>query len=363
MNILIPTIPDDIHAIYVKLALEKLGHKAYLWYTADFPTQQKHSFELKNHEVIWNARGVNFNIQNDLFDIVWYRRPGRPILPNNLHPDDKESATKENMAFFHAMWHVIAPNAKWINHPGKSFEADYKLLQLKIAKQVNLKIPPTLISNDPNKIRAFIKKHQIGDVIYKTLMPSAWIKDKKMRLGYTNTIKLDDLPNDSILQMTPGIFQKKIDKAFELRITMMGNHPVAVKIDSQKHPKGIMDWRYIPTHELSIEKIELPPEITEKCRALMNKLGLVFGCFDFIVAPDGEYYFLEINEQGQFLWIEDVNPDIKMLGNFVSFLLSFDEKSHDNLPLNISIKDFIKKALRYRSLAIKRHKNPDVRIS
>ncbi len=54
----------------------------------------------------------------------------------------------------------------------------------------------------------------------------------------------------------------------------------------------------------------------------MKKLGLVFGCFDFIVTPDNEYYFLEVNEQGQFLWIEEVNPDIKILDAFVNLLIS-----------------------------------------
>ena len=53
----------------------------------------------------------------------------------------------------------------------------------------------------------------------------------------------------------------------------------------------------------------------------MNHFGIVFGCFDFIVTPDGEYFFLEINEQGQFLWVEDANPSIKMLDTFTEFLI------------------------------------------
>ena len=36
----------------------------------------------------------------------------------------------------------------------------------------------------------------------------------------------------------------------------------------------------------------------------MRKMGLVFCALDFIVTQDDEYVFLEVNEQGQFLWIE-----------------------------------------------------------
>lgn len=60
------------------------------------------------------------------------------------------------------------------------------------------------------------------------------------------------------------------------------------------------------------------------CRALMKRLGLVFGCFDFIVTPAGEYVFLEINQMGQFLWIEEANPDFPLLQMFCDFITSGD---------------------------------------
>jgi len=39
---------------------------------------------------------------------------------------------------------------------------------------------------------------------------------------------------------------------------------------------------------------------------LVEKLGLVFGCIDMIVTPRGEFIFLEINPNGQWLWIEEL---------------------------------------------------------
>ena len=82
----------------------------------------------------------------------------------------------------------------------------------------------------------------------------------ELRLTYTKIVTLDTLPDDYYLQMSPGIFQEKIEKSFELRITVMNDIAIAVKINSQLHENGQLDWRYIPTCELLIEEFELPKQ-------------------------------------------------------------------------------------------------------
>lgn len=322
VNVLIPTQSDDTHAIYTQLALNKKGHRAALWYTGDFPVQQTQSFELVNNNLEWMAEGKNFSIADDQFDIVWHRRPQKPTLADSIHPDDRSNAEKELIQFYQTWWHVIAPNANWINPASNAKRASSKLLQLQVAMQLGFNTPHTLISNNPAQIKQFISQYQHHETIYKTLCPMFWLKKNEVRLTYTKEISLDNLPSDDILQAVPGIFQKKVNKAYELRVTYFGDFAIAVKLKSQEHPKGIMDWRYVPTKELIIEPYNLPAAIHQRCLALMKQLGLVFGCFDFIVTPDNEYYFLEINEQGQFLWIEDANPDIKMLDIFSDFLIN-----------------------------------------
>lgn len=354
-NILIVTIPGDLHAIDVKLALEKLGDRVVVWYFSDFPALQKHSFAVEQKDICWEADGVDFAICNQRFDVVWFRRPQKPVLSKNIHPDDKKIALQENLLFYQMIWRIIAPEARWINPYSNAVAANNKLLQLKVAAQVGFKIPPTLITNDPSKIKAFINAHQSQEVIYKTFGQGGWFRKKSARLSYTRLIGLQDLPNDDFLQATPGIFQQKIPKSFELRVAMLGNYPVAVKILSQAHPKGMIDWRCIPTNELVIEQFELPSVIQDNCRFFMQRMGLVFGCFDFIVTPDNEYYFLEINEQGQFLWIEEINPEIKMLASFVNFL-RYNSGIYATKDL-VSLADFSAETLNQQRLAMKLHSN------
>lgn len=360
IKVLIPTKPDDIHALSVCLALQKKGHQGVLWHTADFPIQQFHSFELLDREVAWHAHGPNFKIENDTFNVVWRRRPEKPTIADSVHPDDRENAERESLMLFHTFWRVIAPNARWINPEVNAKMANSKLLQLKLAIEVGLSAPKTLISNDPEKIKKFAARCK-NKLIYKTMYPLYWFKVNDIRMSYTREFNIDQFSSDAVLKMMPGIFQEKVQKAYELRVTYFGNFPVAVKLRSQEHPRGIMDWRYIPPKELAAERYTLPNEIDQKCQALMKKLGLVFGCFDFIVTPDQQYYFLEVNESGQFLWIEGINPEIKMLDIFTTFLINKNKTFNwSEQPDTISAHDFEKEMQEMLDTTLKSHVNPNL---
>lgn len=322
LNILIATKPDDADSVYVKLAAEALGHRVTLWHTSDMPTLQTHSFRLDDGAIKWSAVGAELNIDESTeFDVVWRRRPAKPKLEGYVHPDDLKNATNENRELYNTFWQVVAPDAFWINPPISYSKSSCKLLQLKIASKLGLKIPETLVTSYPEKIIEFIQKYQPGEVVYKPMYPVMWAGDTEMRLTYTKPILLEDLPKPSVLRLTPGIYQKRIEKAFELRVTCMGHTAIATKICSQDTANGKEDWRSVSATELNMQPYALPDEIANKCFALMLKLGVVFGCFDFIVTPEGEYVFLEINEQGQFLWQEEQNASIKLLDPFVKFLV------------------------------------------
>jgi glutathione synthase/RimK-type ligase-like ATP-grasp enzyme len=53
-----------------------------------------------------------------------------------------------------------------------------------------------------------------------------------------------------------------------------------------------------------IEAVTLPPEVEERLRVLMRRMGLVYGAVDMRLKPDGTHVFLEINPAGQFLYVE-----------------------------------------------------------
>jgi hypothetical protein len=106
----------------------------------------------------------------------------------------------------------------------------------------------------------------------------AWFEEREMRAIYTTSVKEERLPDDEILKLTPGIFQGRIAKQYELRVTCFGSYCLAVKIDSQVHEKSKIDWRAAPAGTVELSLYQLPAVVENKLRALLRALGIVFGC-------------------------------------------------------------------------------------
>ncbi|NJR75066.1 MAG: hypothetical protein HC773_18390 [Scytonema sp. CRU_2_7] len=102
----------------------------------------------------------------------------------------------------------------------------------------------------------------------------------------------------------PNDFQAYIPKRLELRITVVGQQVFAAEIHSQETNHTRYDWRRYDHHKTPYFPHELPPEVEQRCVQLVEKLGLCYGAIDMILTPDGRYVFLEINPNGQYLWIE-----------------------------------------------------------
>jgi hypothetical protein len=254
------------------------------------------------------------------FDVVWLRRPTQAVFPEGMHPADLPVARREALDFLRCVLHLAAPDAFWVNPLASRPFAELKAVQLREAGRVGLAIPPTLMSNDPERIRRFLGALP-GGAIYKPFCPVQWETEDQVAIAWTREIAAGDLPEDEVLRLTPGIFQARIDKAHELRVTIMGRHVVTARLRSQELADAKLDWRAGGT-KLQVEPDRLPDEVETGCLDLMRRLGIVFGCFDFIVTPEGRHIFLEVNTAGQFLWVEEANPDLLLLAPFVDFLLS-----------------------------------------
>jgi glutathione synthase/RimK-type ligase-like ATP-grasp enzyme len=322
MNFLIVTEPDDIHAIYVTLALQSLGHQVINLFSADFPTLQKNTVFIDNRQYRCKSQDLSQTIEHLAYDVVWWRRPRQPYLEKEMiFFEDYKFHQRENLMFHDSFMHQVAPRAWWVNRKEASIRANYKLLQLKVAGDVGLTIPTTLCTNHFAEIKDFYQRYQKKGVIYKPLTYQFWDEGDCLKICYTAKIENLDILEKTKTGLIPGIYQEQIPKQYELRVICFGDFILSVKIDSQRHHLGKIDWRTLGPHQLEIEPYHLPENVKEKIRYLMRELGLVFGCLDLIVTPSGEYIFLEVNEQGQFLFIEQLCPELPVLDIFVNFLI------------------------------------------
>lgn len=191
-------------------------------------------------------------------------------------------------------------SVRWINHPHCNASANAKAAQLYVARQAGLDIPPTVITNDAREVRHFAGQSN-ERIVYKAHSQTFSLEPGKFL--YTGIVGDSEVKNLDLIEISPGIFQKYVNKAYEVRATVVGSQIFAGKINSQANAETAVDWRRRP-HDIEETPIRLPADIEVKILALMRAFGLYFGALDFIVTPEGRHVFLEVNPAGQYLWVE-----------------------------------------------------------
>ena len=324
--IIVSSYRRDAHADAVLWGLGVRGHPAMLWQKHLFPASQSLSILFEPGAP---PRHIAETEQGpvDLAGVrtVWDRRSLPLTLDEDMDPRDREFARRESEQHLCAFLATACPDALWVNPPATARLDTDKPSQIALARRIGFAVPATLFSNSPEEIEDFHERHGRA-IVYKSYRPERWIEGEgksEAFVNHTAPVTEEDIANRRALAMCPGIFQARVAKAYEIRVTAMGKSFFGVRIDPPAGGQGALDWRSDKAG-MRLSRFELPADLGSKCRAFMAEAGIVFGCFDFIVTPEGEHVFLEVNPMGQFLWQEERIPDLPLLDAMCAFLASGD---------------------------------------
>ncbi len=232
---------------------------------------------------------------------IWYRRLRSPAKPEEMDSGVYEFCLQENRAAL--MGRILGSSARWMSHPAAVWQSEHKLLQLSLAMQVGLAIPRTVITNDPSAVRtAFL---DFGSMVVKPVKTGHVTYRGQELAIFTSRLLREHLDELESAKLSPAIYQELIPKRYDIRATIVGKRIISAAIDSQSDPSALIDWRHTSDPELPHYPITLPENVTIRLLKLMKLLNLNFGAVDLIQTPDGDYVFLEVNPNGQWLWIDD----------------------------------------------------------
>jgi ATP-grasp ribosomal peptide maturase len=223
---------------------------------------------------------------------VYYRRP----TPYMTDPPSQVERFAATQARFGLGGTLASLPCRYVNHPWKVMAAEHKPLQLRTAHQVGFSLPPTLITNRPSDARAFAVEHR--RTIYKPLRFTPCMSPA----GEPSTIwatPVDPGSIDHTIAHTAHLFQARVDKAADLRMTVVGKRVFCVRIESD-----LLDWRQ-DYDRIAYTVVDPPPRLADTAFAFLRALDLSFGAFDFAITRDGSQVFLECNPNGQWGWLED----------------------------------------------------------
>lgn len=298
MTVLVLTHQFDPTADLVINELNHRGVSVFRCDAAQFPQQLRLSAHLRR-TWIGTLRTTDREVALESIRAVYFRRPSRFAFSKDMSATERNFAAAEARIGFGGV--LASLQCRWVNHPHRISETEYKPLQLAVAVESGFRVPATLITSDPDDAREFADSLS-NEVVYKSLSGGPAGEHGQAVALYTSVVSGEDFRHPDIGQ-TAHLFQEWVPKRCDIRVTAVGDESFAVEIYTRESTQAAIDWRAdYESHEYRVT--EVPGGAWSGITTMMNTLGLSFGAFDFVVTPDGEWVFLELNANGQWGWLQ-----------------------------------------------------------
>jgi len=289
--ILVCGIPSETSLALVARALERRG-------TPYVMVSQRHARELVLELAVDDERGLGGRLTGpdyavDLDDVtgVYLRFMDDRELPE-LRGEPDESPARASSRAFHDLfgqWADIAP-ARVVNRytaMGSNFSKPY---QSQLIQAHGFAVPETLVTNDPDLVRAFAAEH--GRLIYKS------ISGERSIVGL---LDVDDGERLERIRWCPVQFQAFVGGP-NVRVHTVGDELFATRVETEA-----IDYRYA-VHQTgtaaAFEPCELDDALAARCLGLAAALGLEVAGLDLKLPPDGPAVCLEVNPSPVFSYYE-----------------------------------------------------------
>jgi glutathione synthase/RimK-type ligase-like ATP-grasp enzyme len=305
--VLVITNDHDEHADAVIEELDRRAVPVFRFHPEEFPEAVSISMEICNGLIDGEIRDTRQRVAFHDICAAWYRRSRGLFAPlpslNVTHGDLENFVRVQSDVTLTGLFAGL--QTLWVGQPFKLRQAEVKALQLTEAGKAGLATPATLISNDLERAAVFVEALGDTDCAVKPLIATRVDGEEGARLPLTTI-----LPRGHTLEavaLAPNIFQPYIEKAYELRCVVMGDAIFTAKLDSQAHESTRKDWRAgaVEEEEVGYEVFDLPERVQAGLHRLVRSFDINFASIDMIVTPEGEFVFLDLNPNGQWLWLEE----------------------------------------------------------
>ena len=302
--VLLITNKEDITVDFIVQELQYRGIPYYRLNTEDIPEVIDIDFSITESGSQYWLHDKKKGVIIDLLGVsaVYFRRPQISDLKHITNISSEERLyLRSEMAFVLEGIYKTLREAFWINNVFRIREAENKLYQLQLAKQIGFDIPNSIISNTSTTIKRALAQNN-SEYIIKPIKSGNVCPHNGSKIIFTSQLKKNNIQEERVASF-PVYIQNEIEKACDIRCIVVKDQVYAAKIDSQISAASKVDWRHTDEF-LPHERIRLPEPIQEKALKMTHQLGLTYSAIDFVIDKQGNYIFLECNPNGQWAWIE-----------------------------------------------------------
>ena len=296
--VLIVTASYDEAPNYVLPRIRSRGWRPFRLDTDRFPGEVLLSLR-EDGTFSLNDRGETLDSRT--IRSVWYRRHVEPDFPAEIEQRFTEFGAREARA--HLTGALLGlRDVTWMSHPTALWAAEKKPYQMSVARSHGFTLPPTCVTNDPAAARVLGARQTL---IAKAVSSGYIRAEEGFDAIFTSVVSDEDLEDLGGLSLAPVTFQAWVPKRSDIRVTVVGRDVFATEILSQGHESSQIDWRATDTADLPHRRFDLPMRESERCADLVATLDLTFGAIDLVLDDRGVLQFLELNPNGEWMWIED----------------------------------------------------------
>ena len=235
---------------------------------------------------------------------AWLHQPP-PLNPLASPAVGDVAAESSRMRMWEAFFGLIPCN-RWITPPVQLAAAGSKAVQYRHAVELGVPIPATLISNEPESVRSGAAELPLTKYLGDT--NQLWRVGDQGYAALTVEVALDDVDDETIVR-SPAIHQARVRSHLEIRaVAIAAQSPTvgSVFAASATKPAGLTDIRIAPDGIARYAPCDLPSNVRSQLFRLLETLGVGYCSADFILTPEGQYVFLDLNATGAWWWIDDL---------------------------------------------------------
>lgn len=257
--------------------------------------------KIKINDVVFNLKQI---------EMVWYRG-GVVRIADFFNDEDavrRRYDLRDNIAYFLSAYSTAKLELtsfllSQVPRLGNNAQGRFnKLVALHHAIRVGIETPETLCTTRKEEVLSFYNRHD-KHIITKSLDLNFEFNNTAnydRYYQYTSevpAILIEDLPEEFPLTL----FQKKVDKKYEIRTFFIENNCYSVAIMSQFNQKTQIDYRKYDYEKMNrVLPYQLPKDVEHKVCELMRRCNLSTGSIDIIRSVENKFVFLEVNPIGQF---------------------------------------------------------------
>lgn len=280
MTILILGGTDDDHAVYMHDYLRARGADVELLDSRWFPQHLGLSFDPAADQWTLRFPGGKLLAGHEIQAVYWrcYNGVETPPMPDN---EQAFIAQNDARGLFESF--LIRLPTRWVNGWQAFKLHQTKPVQLAMAARLGLPTPATVLTNDPDAVRAFANDHPRS--IFKPVQGGA----------HTRPLSMDHLKDENLanLAYAPVTIQEEVPGT-NIRVFVAGSRVLSCEVRV-----ATLDFR--DTDDPLILRHELPTEQQDSCRRLAAAMHLLWTGIDLRLTPEGRYIFLEANPSPMFL--------------------------------------------------------------